>query len=283
MLILRNETVTAITKDLARLPDDQPETKATVDYITHAARDCEPLCRLASLAQLVLEEQGFVQMRGLSPTQARPLFLAFASLMGEIYLDPSVGSAIVAAHVRPGEMLMGNHLRRLPLHTDYSMLEQPPRLTMSFCLRPDPVEEFGAVYVADMEAVCFGLEEDAEIGRLKTVPLPFAARNAREEVDIIDKPILSKTDEGRLLVRYHRSRICQGFQVRGARPNAEQLSAMKSFERLAAAAVQVLHLKAGDITVIDNHRMVHGRERCSVEVDVDGTTTGRQILFVFAY
>jgi hypothetical protein len=283
MLILRNETVTAITKDLARLPDEQPESKASVDRITEAANNCGPLSKLARLAKSVLEEQGFVQIRGFSPTQARPVFLALASLLGEIYIDPSIGSAIVPAHVRPGEMLMGNHLRRLPLHTDYSMLEQPPRLTMSFCLRPDPVEEFGAVYVADMESVCFGLEDDAEISRLKTVPLPFAARNAREEIDVIDKPILSKTDDGRLLVRYHRLRICQGFQVRGARPNGEQLSAMRSFERLAAAAVQVLHLKAGDITVIDNHRVVHGRERCSVEVDVDGTTTGRQMLFVFAY
>jgi hypothetical protein len=283
MLILRNDAVTAITSDLISLPDDRLESKATMDWLADAARNCEVLCRVASIARLVLQEQGFVQVRGLSPAQAQPIFLALASLMGEIYIDPGIGSPIVPAHVRPGEMLMGNQLRRLPLHTDYSMMERPPRLTMSCCLRPDPVEGFGAVYVADIESLCFGLEDDAEIGRLKTVLLPFAAQNAREEIDVIDKPILSKTDDGHLLVRYHRSRIRQGFQVRGVMPNAEQLSVMMSFERLAAKGIQVLHLKAGDITVIDNHRMVHGRERCTVEVNADGTTVGRQMLFVFAY
>ena len=165
-------------------------------------------------------------MRGLPLEQARSLFIAFASLMGEPYIDPAVGSAVVPAHVRPGEVLMGNQLRRLPLHTDYSMMETPPRLTMSFCLRPDSLEEFGAVYVADIEAACFGMEDDSEIARLKTVPLPFAARNARVEVNVIDRPILSRSPGDVLIVRYHRSRIRQAFQFRRTSPTAEQRSAM---------------------------------------------------------
>ncbi len=283
MLILRPDTVTAITIEVTRLPELQPVTQSDVSKIAEAARRCEILGRVASLAQQVLEEQGFVQVRGLSPETSARIFPAFATLLGNIYIDPDVGAAIIPAHVRPGELLMGNHLRRLPLHTDHSMMEEPPRLTMSCCLHPDALEEFGRLSIANIESACFGLYDDPEMIRLRTVPLPFAAQNARELANVIDRPILSQKANGRLLVRYHRSRIEQGFRVRKVRPSLEQLAAMKCFERLASECVQWLRVTAGDITVIDNHRTVHGRERCSVEVNADGTTTGRQMLFLFAY
>jgi alpha-ketoglutarate-dependent taurine dioxygenase len=284
MLVLHKGMAVALADASAGLVGDPPESQAVLVSAREAAGRCPPLCRLAPLARAVLEEQSFVQVRGLPLDQARPLFMAFASLMGEPYIDPAVGSAVVPAHVRPGEALMGNQLRRLPLHTDYSMMERPPRLTMSLCLRPDSVEGFGAVYVADIESACFGVEDEADITRLRKVPLPFAARNSRDEVDVIDRPILGSAPAGGgLIVRYHPSRIRQGFQCRGEGPTPEQRSAMLSFERLAEGAVQVLRPEAGDITVIDNHRTVHGRERCSVEVGADGTTTGRQMMFLFAY
>ncbi|MCS6978026.1 MAG: TauD/TfdA family dioxygenase [Gemmatales bacterium] len=275
--------VAALTEASANLIDDPPNSQELLDRAREAARGCQPLCRLAELAQAALEEQGFVQVRGFPLEHARRLFVAFSCLMGEPYIDPAIGSALVPAHVRPGEVLMGNQLRRLPLHTDYSMMERPPRLTMSCCLRTDPVKDFGAVYVADIESACFGVENDPVIVRLKSVCLPFAALNARNEVDVITRPILGKTADGRITVRYHRSRIYKGFCICGQVPTEEQLQAMLTFESLAQSVVQVLYPQAGDITIIDNHRTVHGRERCSVEVHADGTTTGRQMLFLFAY
>jgi hypothetical protein len=179
---------------------------------------------------------------------------------------------------------MGNQLRFLPLHTDYSMMEEPPRLTMSFCVRPDAVPGFGAVYVSDVESLCYGVETEPGIVDLMNITLPFASRSTRNEIDVIDRPILSRDSvHDTFLVRYHRSRICQGFQCRGRKPTPEQCTAMFNFERMAQSAVRILHPEAGDITVIDNHRTVHGRERCSVELTADGTVTGRQMMFMFAY
>ncbi len=284
MLVLQRALAAALAETSAQLIAEPFESQMDVARARDAAGRSMPLCRLASLARAVLDEQGFAQIRGLPVDRAFPLFVGLASLIGEPYIDPAAGSVTIPAHVRPGEPLMGNQLRRLPLHTDYSMMELPPRLTMSYCLRPDSVKGLGAIHVADMESVCFGIEDDAEIVRLRTVLLPFAARNAQNEVDVIDSPILSQHPvNGGPVVRYHRSRICQGFRFRGERPTLEQRSAMLSFERLADAAVQTLNPEAGDLTVIDNHRMVHGRERCSVEVDSDGTTTGRQMMFLFAH
>jgi hypothetical protein len=284
MLRLEKSMIAALGEACVAPVDEPTVNEATLGKVREAALRCEPLSRIAALSRAVLAEQGFVQVRGFPLRPAQPLFLAFATLLGEPYVDPGIGSAIVSAHVRPGEALMGNQLRRLPLHTDYSMMERPPRLTMSFCLQPDVIPGFGAVYVSDIESMCYGIETDPRIKDLLTVLLPFAARSARDDVDVIESPILSRDPvQDRVVVRYHRSRIQQGFQYRGRKPTSEQCSAMWDFERLAESGIQVLHPEAGDITVIDNHRAVHGRERCSVELNANGTVTGRQMMFLFAY
>jgi hypothetical protein len=224
MLRLQPELTRALREGAGRLFDEEPDNEAALGRVKEAASRFSLLSRVATLALAVLEEQGFVQIRGFPLEPARPLFLALSELMGSTYVDPAIGTAIVPAHVQPGELLMGNQLRRLPLHTDYSMLERPPRLTMSYCIRPDAVPGFGAVSVTDIEAECYGLETAPEIELLKEVLLPFAARNAGEDVDVIDRPILARHPEtNRLLVRYHRSRIVQGFRYRGAEPTKEQV------------------------------------------------------------
>lgn len=284
MLKLHTSMISALTEASSALCDELPDTEASLAKIRKSASGCMPLSQVATLSQEILEEQGFVQIRGVPPNQAQPLFLALATMVGEPYIDPGIGSAIIPAHVRPGEHLMGNQLRRLPLHTDYSMLKSPPRLTMSLCIQPDAIQGFGAVYISDIESVCYGMETAPEIEELKNISLPFASRNAQDAIDVIDSPILTHGPTcGTLRVRYHRSRIHQGFQYRKLQPTTDQLSAMSIFEHLAESAIQVLHPEAGDITLIDNHRVVHGRERCSVELSAEGTVTGRQMMFLFAY
>lgn len=231
----------------------------------------------------VMVEQGFVQLRGLTPDVASAIFPAIGSLLGDIYIDPNIGSAVISAHVKPNEALMGNQLRHLPLHTDYSMLAAPPRLTMSLCLEPDPTLGFGAVQVVDIAAMCFGVETDPMIARFFDTALPFASGHAQSGLKIMQSPILSREPSSQLLVRYHRTRIRQGFVASGIGPSPEQATTMLGFEKAAADSIQILHPDAGDITVINNHRTVHARTRCSVRVDKDGLTRGRQMRFMFTH
>lgn len=284
MLRLDSSMVATLKKASIGLVDEPPISDVALGRIREVALRCEPLSRIAALSRAVLDEQGFVQVRGLPASLAQSLFLAFASLLGEPYIDPSIGSALVPAHVQPGEMLMGNQLRRLPLHTDYSMMEHPPRLTLSLCVQPDAMPGFGAVYISDIEGICYGIETAPIINELMTVLLPFAARSVQDAVDVIERPILNHhATRDRVVVRYHRSRIQQGFRTQGKRPTPDQCAAILNFERLAGSAVQILQPQAGDITVIDNHRVIHARERCSVEVSDNDTITGRQMTFLFAY
>ncbi|MBE2180178.1 MAG: TauD/TfdA family dioxygenase [Chthoniobacterales bacterium] len=284
MLLLSPEVTTALRCCASALPTEQLTDTAAVERLRCEALKQAPLGVLASLVRSVVEEQGFAQVRGLPDEGTRVLFPALAALLGSPFIDPAEGSAVIGAHVRPSESLMGNQLRHLPLHTDYSMLANPARLTMSLCIEPDPTPGWGALQIADIEAMCFGVESDLDIQQFMSVALPFAGRNAAEGVDILESPIISRdAASGRFLARYHRSRIRQGFRVRGTLPTPEQSSMMLAFERKAAENVETLHLQSGDITVIDNHRTLHARTRCSIIVKPDGSTSGRKMQFLFAH
>ena len=284
MLILAPELRFVLQRHAQELPTEALTTPEALERLRHRAAKSDPLGKVASLVQAVVEEQGFAQVRGLPAEGATALFPALATLLGSPFIDPAEGSAVIGAHVRPSEALMGNQLRHLPLHTDYSMLANPARLTMSLCIEPDPTPGWGALQIADIEAMCFGVESDPDIQRFMSVSLPFAGRNAAEGIDILESTIISSdAASGHFTARYHRSRIRQGFRVQGTSPTPEQSSMMLAFERRAAETAQTLHLQSGDVTVIDNHRTLHARTRCSIIIKPDGSTFGRQMQFLFVY
>lgn len=284
MLIVSSDYRSTLEIAIANLPAAPLVSDEAVHALKIAADESPALKTFARNVNAVLEEQGFVQIRGLPLEIARKFFPVLGAMVGILFIDPAEGNVIINAHVRPSQELMGNQLRHLPLHTDYSMMANPPRLTVSLCVAPDPSPGWGALQIADIEAIIFGVEQGAGIAPFFQVKLPFAGRNAQSGVDLIETPILSKSkDTGNLLVRYHRSRIRQGFRVLKADPSQEQVAAMIGFERLASERIEMVLPETGDITVIDNHRTLHARTRCSVLIDEDGSARGRQMQFLFAY
>lgn len=284
MLIVSSDYRSILEAAISKLPFAPLISDEAVHALKIAAEASAAFGTLARNVSAVLEEQGFVQIRGLPVEAAQKFFPALGGLIGLPFIDPAEGNVVINAHVRPSQELMGNQLRHLPLHTDYSMMETPPRLTLSLCVAPDPSPGWGALQIADIEAMIFGVENEAGIDRLFQVKLPFAGRNAQSGLDLIESPILSKSkDTGNLVARYHRSRIRQGFRVLERNPSQEEVATMIAFERLASERVETLHPEAGDITVIDNHRTLHARTRCSVNINSDGSARGRQMQFLFAF
>jgi hypothetical protein len=238
----------------------------------------------AKLVSEILEEQGFVQIRGFSATEADQILAGWTCLLGDPHIDMDHGGGAIPAEVRPGQHLMGNQLRLLPLHTDYSMLESPPWLTVSFCRHSDPTKGLGDLAVVDAEAAWFGLESGQEFSQLSSVLFPFAGMSRGNTPEVIHRPIISASvDDSSFLVRYHRSRIVQGFRCTKTTATAEQVRLMMYFEDRMNLLSHSLTIQSGDLTIIDNHRMLHGRGRCSVSVSNDMTVSGRKMLFAFAH
>lgn len=284
MLLPDTKLIATLTDAFKAIPCGCGEAFGTAKDIRSALLVDDRVRSTAEFVRQVLAEQGFVQIKGFSTTEADRVLAGWACLLGDPYIDLDHGGGTVPAEVRPGEHLMGNQLRLLPLHTDYSMLESPPWLTISFCRQPDPVEDFGNLTVVDVEAAWFGFESSQTFSQLSNVLFPFAGMSRDNTAEVIHRPVISiGTGNKPFLVRYHRSRIVQGFKCKSITPTVEQAELMMSFEDRMNSLSQSLAIQSGDLTIIDNHRMLHGRGRCSVEVSDDVTASGRKMLFAFTH
>lgn len=240
------------------------------------------LAAVIDAVRAILSEKGFVQIRGGELDGLPYVVRVLIRSLGEIYLDPDIGSESIPAHVMPSQVLMGNQLRRLHLHTDYSMLPTPPRLTVSLCICEDPTPGSGSLVITDVESSIWGLERAPVIDAFFSEPFPFASQDAFGGGVTHFSPILSfKSSSGNLLTRYHRTRMVHGFKRSYRQPTERQSEIMLNFESHVARASETLDVRRGDLTVIDNHRCVHGRSRCSVLMTESGQTTGRRMNFFF--
>ena len=282
MIVLEEDVVRAVEAEVGGLDVAEPVDVDEVRRWSARGRASTQIAQISRCVSAVLDEQGYVLIRGLSTTVGLAPFIALGTLLGDVYLDPQHDSAIFHAEVRPNAELMGNQLRRLPFHTDYSMLPIPPRYTMSLCVRSDSVASGGAVDIVDVEAATYGIEHDTMISRFFAVSLPFTARWGDAEQRVSDWPILSRKASGKgLLTRYHRSRIVQGFRASRGEAGPEEASVMRDFEAFVRPFSQRVRPMPGDILVLDNHRTLHARESCGVRLRADGTTTGREMRFLF--
>lgn len=284
MLLPDSQLLESLTDAFRAVPNSGERAFAKAKDIRSTLLTNDHVSATAKLVSEVLEEQGFVQIRGFLATEADRILTGWACLLGNPHIDMDHGGGTIPAEVRPGQYLMGNQLRHLPLHTDYSMLESPPWLTVSFCRHPDPIKGLGNLAVVDAEAAWFGLESSQGFSRLNSVLFPFAGMSRDKTTEVIQRPIISVSVHGKpFLVRYHRSRIVQGFRCTKTTATDEQAELMMYFEDRMNLLSHSLTIQSGDLTIIDNHRMLHGRGRCSVDVSNDITVSGRKMLFAFAH
>ena len=218
-------------------------------------------------------EAGFVAVRGLPVKDQHGRVLeAVAGCLGRPYVDPAIGEFAIPAEVGLGQHLMGNQARRLPLHTDYSMLPEPPTATLSCCVAADPTAGRGTVSVADLESSWYGMEKSSDFQFLTEILFPFAGGDK-----LTRAPLLTSNPRG-IACRYHPSRLAAGFRIEGG-PTAQQLRALRLFLATVPAAEEVA-LAPADILVIDNHRCLHARGACSVRLTTSATS-GRRMVFGF--
>ena len=283
MFLPDSQLIESLAVAFADVPLASDDAFRNATDIRSALLSNERVRGIVELVNEVLTEQGFVQIKGFSP-EADRLLAGWTCLLGSPHVDKDHGGGAIRAEVRPGQHLMGNQLRELPLHTDYSMLESPPWLTISFCRQADPINGLGNLAIVDAECPWFGLESSSEFRQLSSVLFPFAGMSVSNTTEVIHRPIVSTADAGKpFLVRYHRSRIVQGFRCTNQVATEEQAELMLGFENRMNSLSRMLTIDAGDLTIVDNHRMLHGRGCCSVELTDNLTVSGRKMQFAFAH
>lgn len=147
-------------------------------------------------------------------------------------------------------------------HTDVTFHDSPPELFGLLCLQDDEIG--GDSILADGYEVVNELADDNEALRntLVNFPPPSHVKSG-----YIKQPILSR-DTKRPTIRFRSDLI--------ETSSDEQRRLIDRFAERVKANSRTLHLSKGELLVVDNHRMLHGR------TDIVANPSKRHLLRIYA-
>lgn len=145
------------------------------------------------------------------------------------------------------------------LHTDGPQYQVPPRYIGLVCVRPASVG--GASKLVDAHAVHREIEARAPES-LAALYQPFHFHQKPGPRTVVAPIFAREEDTSELRIRYLGEYVRSGHAVAGVPLSAEAARALGVLDRVLADDAMALRfsLDAGDVLVIDNHRMLHGRE-----------------------
>ncbi len=145
----------------------------------------------------------------------------------------------------------------LELHTDFSTMPRPPAVTILHVVRAHPLgpgyARTGVCLARDIVSAGAALR-----GCLSEIPFPFADPGADRRALLsplveVDAPRCTAT------VRYHADRLRDGFSALGRLPTEHELQALADFRALVAMNRRDFALATGDLLLINNRTVLHGR------------------------
>lgn len=259
------------TKYLDRRSHDFSELNARLNDHSGGTDLAHALAELGALIRNQITTEGFTQIRGIPSLRAPGTFIALCSAVGTLFDDLAYEKSIaLQATPRPSAILQANKTSRLPLHTDFAMLENPPTVTAIWCRKEDPGgPSFGRNGLCSATDVVSSVYGTPLMERLENVRFPFAGTRGTDEVFEHYGPILVPSrSPGRLSqVRFHPSRIYFGDRVSDSSLGSSEFQLMHDFRELCLHHRREVYLKQGDVLFINNRSMLHDRTECSLTWD----------------
>ncbi|MFI9235607.1 TauD/TfdA family dioxygenase [Streptomyces sp. NPDC053079] len=168
-----------------------------------------------------------------------------------------------------------------PFHSDSPMLPHPHAYLGLLCVRPSPNGDGQTVLVRAAD-IATELAGQNLLQPLRDPCYPFAVPQGpgAERSEVITHPIIAMSEEG-TTVRYCPVRVAAGVQLAGHALDSEHLDALHTFERTLQRPdlTAVFMLRAGDLLLLDNRRLLHGR----TDVRPDGASRHLKRVKVHAF
>lgn len=243
----------------------------------------QTLNEFSHILSRIVEDNGYVQVKGMPYGKDFCSLLLLSCILGEIYHDDDHQQNFInIANPMIDAKLQGNQLDKLFLHTDFAMLNDPPEATLIQCSQVDPMgAEYGKNGLASVKHIISKYYGTTELQKVLETPMPFAGlRPSDGENVLFEEPILTAIKENDYKVRYHPSRIHYGFRVRKKPPTDIELEVLHLFLEMADSVRTSLSLSEGDLLIVDNHKMLHDRESCTLKLSSAGLTS-RESRIVF--
>ena len=143
-----------------------------------------------------------------------------------------------------GKPLLSAASAAFALHTDESFCEVPARWVLLHCWRP--AASSGDTLLADAQDVFDRADRVTQIA-LQQLRLPFPFGDA-------------VTIDAARRVRFNRTECAAAAQAQGRELSPVQALWLERFQALFQPSVTRLQLTAGDLLIVDNWRLLHGRD-----------------------
>lgn len=184
-------------------------------------------------------------LRGLATRLGQPSLRALAKRAGLV--EPGGVQRVEALSGNPldqaGKALLSASNRDFPLHSDESFEQRPARWVLLHCWRPSEIG--GQTRLADSREVA-GLAERTLATALLQLRLPYPCGDMT-------------TLDAELRVRFNRAECELAATRRGWPPEPDLAHWLDRFEHAFERVAGTCRLDSGDLLIIDNWRVLHGR------------------------
>lgn len=253
---------------------DDKIKKKFVDFFCFAKKDNDnDITQTLKIISDIYKENKFVVIRNLFFKDFCDIFfLGFLKQIGEVFEDLShQSSVIVDTSPKPKSKLTGDRSETIPMHTDFSMLINPPETTIIFCIKEDPLgPPYGQNGISLARDIFNFFHGSYEFDLLTSIKMPFAGKkqNASGENIIIESTVFhTETESESFGIRFHPSRIYHGFRLTKTKPSKEQSLVISSTLRMAKEVRIPVFLNSGDALIINNKEALHDRTMCSFSLN----------------
>ena len=217
-----------------------------------------------------LANDGVCWLTGLDASSPDAL-LAWAERLGTLDLgiaEELLGPCVMHLRYDPDKIALADQpayftADEFPLHTDVSYVPNPPDLMLMHCVRPDP-HGGGLIQLAR----CIDALEHLKAEFVETLQSPVFS--------FLYPPACpaGASEAAAILANGH-----WRFKFDRMKFDNERAAAVKAFYQALLQVSWTIRLQSGDLLIVDNHRMVHGRTAFANAVDeLTGKHAGRHIM-----
>lgn len=247
---------------VAELGDSERERGVDLDHLRRLAAASPSLSKLWRLIRTTVRSKGVAVVRGV-PVERDHVLLALSLGLGT---PTSIGNGDLIHDVtpRPPEQQgdVSSTRSAFALHTDSATLARPHDYVALACVEAaeDRGGESKLMHVDSLyAAICarFG----SGMPKLLEAPIfPFPLIDPPQRRGIQQVPILTPTENG-WTIRYRREFLAAGLRHKPRSLSTRHHAALVALNTILAA--ESLHLSyslaRGDVLIVDNHRVLHGR------------------------
>jgi len=221
------------------------------------------------------KSKGFIILKNLSVKDYEKKFLILAKSIGKLRVQNSLGSKIIK--VTPGKNVnqIKNQLVKKryhqtniggSIHTDGPQLSKTPRYLLMGCFKNS--KKGGESLISDAKKIFLFIKKNKpEFLKELTQNIYFERRGFKyKNNNCFKKPIFT-VKKRKIIFRYLKEYIFSAYKINKKNLSANLLNSLNylDFLLMKKKFQDTYKLKDGEIILIDNHRLAHGRNKFTLD------------------